>query len=287
MKPGRRSSDQTFLVGGVFHVGLLLVAQPPLLFGSEGGGATPPHAATAPRALPGLAAAALGGLCSAGFNVLTRSLSREGRPLGAVSAPLLLSHFMVATFACASALGLGATASGLAQREGWRWAALEVGGNDNRLGELQLGAATTQNLGGGARTERSSLLVGLLLLGLYCTGILLGQLAMAKGMATTRAGVGAILAVSEIAFAFLLDIALLGEPTSLLAALGSLLVFASVGALACVKARAPMPASPPRTSRGDEPLKRADAAREAWEEDDMRVLEESRRVGPIKGGTDL
>ena len=36
----------------------------------------------------------------AGFNVLTRSLSREGRPLGAVSAPLLLSHFMVATFAC-------------------------------------------------------------------------------------------------------------------------------------------------------------------------------------------
>jgi hypothetical protein len=88
----------------------------------------------------------------AGFNVLTRSLSREGRPLGAVSAPLLLSHFMVATFACvgdptpsfltngcslyhirlqplahtvAGAVGVGATASGLAQRDGWSWAALE------------------------------------------------------------------------------------------------------------------------------------------------------------------
>jgi uncharacterized membrane protein YbjE (DUF340 family) len=42
----------------------------------------------------------------AGFNVLTRSLSREGRLLGAVSAPLLLSHFMVATFACVGALYL-------------------------------------------------------------------------------------------------------------------------------------------------------------------------------------
>jgi hypothetical protein len=38
--------------------------------------------------------------------VLTRSLSREGRLLGAVSAPLLLSHFMVATFACVGALYL-------------------------------------------------------------------------------------------------------------------------------------------------------------------------------------
>ena len=59
----------------------------------------------------------------------------------------------------------------------------------------------------------------------------------AKGMATTRAGVGAILAVSEIAFAFLLDVALLGEtppnhPT-----------------------RAPLASTPPRP--GD-PFRRAD-----------------------------
>ena len=187
-------------------LGLLLVAQPPLLFG---GAAT----AGARLSAAGIAAATLGGLCSAAFNVLTRALSREGRPLGAVSPAMLLSYFMVATFGCAGALGVGATASGLAARDGWAWARLASGA----------GAP----------------LVALGLLALYCAGILCGQLAMgapppahpgtfgrgfaaprlrrlalvcaAKGMATTRAGVGAILAVSEIAFAFLLDVALLGE----------------------------------------------------------------------------
>ena len=80
--------------GLVTLLGLLLVAQPTFLFG-EGAAEHPTHGPASQ--LPGLLAAALGGLCSAGFNVLTRSLSREGRPLGAVSAPLLLSHFMVTT----------------------------------------------------------------------------------------------------------------------------------------------------------------------------------------------
>ena len=43
---------------------------------------------------------------------------------------------MVATFACVGALGLGATASGLAQREGWSWAALELGGGGEPPGEI-------------------------------------------------------------------------------------------------------------------------------------------------------
>ena len=208
---------------------------------------------------------------------------------------------MVATFACVGALGLGATASGLAQQEGWGWAALELSGGDEPPGAISgargfSGAQRSDDSGidvdeaSSGRRSRS-LLVGLLLLCLYCAGILLGQLAMARGMATTRAGVGAILAVSEIAFAFLLDVALLREPTTPLAALGSALVFASVGALACAKARAPKTTGSPtdtRTSRGDEPLKRADAARdmhrtvwdmhsEAWEAEpeDVRLeLEE-------------
>ena len=208
---------------------------------------------------------------------------------------------MVATFACVGALGLGATASGLAQREGWSWAALELGGGADPPGAISgaRGFSGTQHsddsgidvdeASSGRRSR--SLLVGLLLLCFYCAGILLGQLAMARGMATTRAGVGAILAVSEIAFAFLLDVALLREPTTPLAALGSALVFASVGALACAKARQPKTKGTPtetRTSRGDEPLKRADAARdmhrtvwdmhsEAWEAEpeDVRLeLEE-------------
>ena len=125
-------------------LGLLLVAQPPLLFG---GAATAGALSAA-----GIAAATLGGICSAAFNVLTRALSREGRPLGAVSPAMLLSYFMVATFGCAGALGVGATASGLAARDGWAWARLASGA----------GAP----------------LVALGLLALYCAGILCGQLAM-------------------------------------------------------------------------------------------------------------
>ena len=53
------------------------------------------------------------------------------------------------------------------------------GSSDGRLGGRSDGSS-----------DGRSLLVGPLLLGLYCAGILLGQLAMAKGMATTRAGVG-------------------------------------------------------------------------------------------------
>ena len=41
--------------------------------------------------------------------MLTRSLSREGRPLGAVSAPLLLSHFMVRTLTLTIAQALALT----------------------------------------------------------------------------------------------------------------------------------------------------------------------------------
>ena len=229
---------------------------------------------------------------------------------------------MVATFACVGALGLGATASGLAQREGWSWAALELGGGADPPGAISgaRGFSGTQHSDDGgvddaaideASSERRSrsLLVGMLLLCLYCAGILLGQLAMARGMATTRAGVGAILAVSEIAFAFLLDVALLREPTTPLAALGSLLVFASVGALACAKARAPKTTARPsatetRTSRGDEPLKRADAARdmhrtvwdmhrEAWEAEpeDVRLeleeLEAESRGANLRRGAEV
>ena len=71
-------------------------------------------------------------------------------------------------------------------------------------------------------------------------------------MATTRAGVGAILQVSEIAFAFVLDVVFLGERTNALAAGGTAIVFCSVSALACAKA----PRRPTQT------LAAADAARE-------------------------
>ena len=184
----------------------------------------------------GIGAATFSGLCDAGFTLLTRQLSREGRPLGAVSPALLLSYFMAATFGCVLVVGVVATATGLYLTDGFGWA---------RLQGVTRHTPEPWDLG-----EPPLLLLALLLL--YCVGILSGQLAMARGMATTRAGVGAILQVSEIAFAFVLDVVFLGERTNALAAGGTAIVFCSVSALACAKA----PRRPTQT------LAAADAARE-------------------------
>ena len=184
----------------------------------------------------GIGAATFSGLCDAGFTLLTRQLSREGRPLGAVSPALLLSYFMAATFGCILVVGVVATATGLYLTDGFGWA---------RLQGVTRHTPEPWDLG-----EPPLLLLALLLL--YCVGILSGQLAMARGMATTRAGVGAILQVSEIAFAFVLDVVFLGERTNALAAGGTAIVFCSVSALACAKA----PRRPTQT------LAAADAARE-------------------------
>ena len=153
-----------------------------------------------------------------------------------MSPALLLSYFMAATFGCVLVVGVVATATGLYLTDGFGWA---------RLQGVTRHTPEPWDLG-----EPPLLLLALLLL--YCVGILSGQLAMARGMATTRAGVGAILQVSEIAFAFVLDVVFLGERTNALAAGGTAIVFCSVSALACAKA----PRRPTQT------LAAADAARE-------------------------
>ena len=58
------------------------------------------------------------------------------------------------------------------------------------------------------------------------------QLVTAAGYATTRAGIAAFLQLTELAWVYLLDVAALREPTSILATLGSAVVF--VGAVAAV-----------------------------------------------------
>ena len=216
-------------------VGLVFVAQPPLIFGAATHRRALAAWSTGERAA-GIGAATFSGLCDAGFTLLTRQLSREGRPLGAVSPALLLSYFMAATFGCVLVVGVAATATGLYLSDGFGWA---------RLQGVTRHTPEPWDLG-----EPPLLLLALLLL--YCVGILSGQLAMARGMATTRAGVGAILQVSEIAFAFVLDVVFLGERTNALAAGGTAIVFCSVSALACAKA----PRRPTQT------LAAADAARE-------------------------
>ena len=129
----------------------------------------------------GIGAATFSGLCDAGFTLLTRQLSREGRPLGAVSPALLLSYFMAATFGCVLVVGVVATATGLYLTDGFGWARLQ-GVTRHTPEPWELG-------------EPPLLLLALLLL--YCVGI--SRAAGDGRMATTRAGVGAILQVSEIA----------------------------------------------------------------------------------------
>jgi len=70
----------------------------------------------------------------------------------------------------------------------------------------------------------TSLLQWLLIVVLVAAGVC-GQLAVATGARTTTASKTALLAMNELAFAYALDVGLLGEPTSLLSAVGTLIVF--------------------------------------------------------------
>ena len=67
--------------------------------------------------------------------------------------------------------------------------------------------------------------------------MLAAQLALAAGYATTRAGISAFLQLTELAWVYLLDVTALGEPTSVLASLGTALVFGSALAAARIDAR--------------------------------------------------
>ena len=58
------------------------------------------------------------------------------------------------------------------------------------------------------------------------------QLLMAEGYQTTRAGIGAFLALTELGFVFALDALVLREPTSWLAAAGTAVVFAGATGVA-------------------------------------------------------
>ena len=103
----------------------------------------------------------------------------------------------------------------------------------------------------------------------------MGQLLMAAGFATTRAGVAAFLALTELAFSYLLGVTALGEPTSLLGGLGTTVVFGSVGMLAVGRTPAPRRAAP---DGGDGSLAAADAQKEVQLEGDEPMDEPSQRA---------
>ena len=191
---------------GLTFWGITLIAQPSTLFASAAA------ASGVQVSAAGLSVALAAGTASAGFNLLTRVLSRADGPHAPhLPPPMLLSFFMVVVFVAVLLLAAVGAASGLAERPEFSWM------------QLRWPMAVTDWL----------------LLGLYCAGILIGQLTMAAGYATTRAGLAAFLALTELAFSYLLGVSVLSEPTNLLASLGTAVVFSSVGALACVRTRRP------------------------------------------------
>jgi drug/metabolite transporter (DMT)-like permease len=162
--------------GALTFIGIFFIAQPPLFAGD-----------TLHVSLAGLLVAAAAGTASGGFNVFTRALSRKGGPHDGVLPPaMLLSYFMVFVFVTVALVALLAHLADLPSRDGWDWTGL-----------APLDGA------------------GWLLLVVYCAGILSGQLLMAAGYATTRAGVAAFLALTELAFSY----ALRRLPTTLLTSL--------------------------------------------------------------------
>ena len=224
---GERLQAAELLCGAFTLVGIVLIAQPPFLLG---GAASTISAA-------GLLVACTAGTASGGFNVWTRALSRKGGPHeGHLPPAMLLSYFMVVVEICVLLIALVAHATRLAEVKGWEWTGLRSPGDATDV----------------------------LLLLLYCTGILAGQLTMAEGYRTTRAGVAAFLALTELAFSYLLGVTALGEPTSFLATLGTAVVFASVAALAL---------KPPRHHA--QPLARTDAAQAAVSLEEQSISPQS------------
>lgn len=74
-----------------------------------------------------------------------------------------------------------------------------------------------------------------LLIGTNCVCELGGQLAMASGYATTRAGIVAFLQLTEIPWVYLLDVLVLHEATTTWKSLGSAIVFVSAVAVAVLR----------------------------------------------------
>lgn len=184
-----RSSWRVLLGGIATVVGIVFVTQPSAIFGAVD--AEPPSAV-------GVAVAVAAAVLISGFSLLTRLLSRTGPAATALVSPaLLLSYYMVVLGCCASVAMIGAR---LLPGETPSWARLVLP----------------------TCAKDWACYFG------YCALILLGQLLNAFGMGRTLAGVGAILMVTELPFAYLVDVFVLQEPTNALASVGAAVVFVGV-----------------------------------------------------------
>ena len=198
---GERLSLRELACGVMTLGGVVLIAQPALLFG----------ASAVHINVYALAVATLAGSLSAGFSVLTRLLSRMGGSHAAHLSPaMLLSHKLAVMFAFFVAVWFLGRITGLSELDGFGW--------------IQFHWPAT--------------LEDWTLLGLHCALTLGAQLSLAAGYATTRAGIGGFLQLTELAWVYLIDVTLLAEPTNLYATLGTALVFSSALAVLQVSSAA-------------------------------------------------
>ena len=199
---GERLTFRELQSGILTLSGVILIAQPPLLFGTSAS-----HVNGV-----ALAVAALAGSLSAGFSIITRVLAKAGGDHAAHLSPaMLLSHKLIVMFTFFAAVWLLGRLTGLAQLDGFHW----------------------------MRFEPPTDLVDWGILALHCVLTLGAQLALAAGYSTTRAGIGGFLQLTELAWVYLIDVTLLAEPTTLLASVGTGLVFASAVAMLKVSSTTP------------------------------------------------
>jgi len=203
MDSGERLTIRELLCGCLTLFGIVMIAQPPLLFGAS---------ATKHVHVAALGVAALAGTLSAGFGVFTRVLSKAGTVHATHLSPaMLLSHKLLVMFAFFSCIGLVGHATGISELHSFHWL------------RFKLPVDATDWI----------------LISLHCMLTLGAQLALASGYATTRAGIGGFLQLTELAWVYVIDIVVLAEPTNVFSMIGTGLVFASAMAVLGLAASEP------------------------------------------------
>ena len=243
------------LAGGLTAVvGMVLITQPEALFGSS----MPPGAA-------GIVLSVAAGLAFTAFTILSRVLGRAARGggAGAASPAMLVSYYMVVIEVGTLCIALLHAMVGEPGRENGALVTVPSHLGASSYGGLRPPYAAppppspppAPATWSWAKLEAPSGAWNWFLISLYCLAILVGQLCLAAGYAKIAAGRAAIIALTEIGFSWLLDVTILREPTNLLAASGTLIVFlgcsiAATGQAASTNRSQPPPDDAERATKG-------------------------------------
>ena len=271
---GNEKLTMRALAGNAFAlVGLVLVTQPEMLFGQSG---APP--------LAGVLLCIGSGVMLAAFNILSRVLGRargDAASSGDASPAMLLSYYLVVIGMCSGAMALLAPAIlGPLQPSPAPFTSMSNLTNRNATAtNATTSAALPRNEASGpwewTRFTPPVDTGAWALTACYCVCILVGQIFLAVGYGRLPAGRAAVIALTEIAYTWLLDVSVLREPTNALAACGTFVVFVGCALAATGTTKAPaMSEGRGTTARADNrSLAQADAANTFDESDWVEVVQ--------------